>query len=488
MSNKEYTDISDIAGPLLVVDGVEGAQYEELVEVNVPGEKTPRLGKVLDTSKGKAVVQMFASTAGMTAEGTRARFKGETLKLGVSEDMLGRVFNGSGETIDGGPALVPEKRLPISGDPINPYSREFPNDFIQTGIGSIDVMNTLVRGQKLPIFSGAGLPHARLAAQIARQASVKDGGEFAIVFATLGVSFEEAEYFRREFEEAGALGRSVLFMNTAADPVVERISIPRMALTTAEYLAFEKGKHVLVIMTDLTNYCEALREVSAARKEVPGRRGYPGYLYTDLSTLYERAGAIKGKKGTITQIPILTMPDDDKTHPVPDLTGYITEGQFVVSRELSNRGIFPPVDVQGSLSRLWSAGVGEGKTRADHKNLKDQLFASYATGREVQELAVVLGEASLDDTDRAHLKFAVAFEEKFVGQGEYENRSVEESLDIGWELLKMLPRTSLKRVKPAEIDQYIGKEAPEVDEGVEPVTQAESEAGAPKDTNQVAPV
>jgi len=458
MSNKEYTDISDIAGPLLVVDGVEGAQYEELVEVNVPGEKTPRFGKVLDTSKGKAVVQMFASTAGMTAAGTRARFKGETLKLGVSEDMLGRVFNGSGETIDGGPALVPEQRLPISGDPINPYSREFPDDFIQTGISSIDVMNTLVRGQKLPIFSGAGLPHARLAAQIARQASVKDGGEFAIVFATLGVSFEEAEYFRREFEEAGALGRSVLFMNTAADPVVERISIPRMALTTAEYLAFEKGMHVLVIMTDLTNYCEALREVSAARKEVPGRRGYPGYLYTDLSTLYERAGAVKGKKGTITQIPILTMPDDDKTHPVPDLTGYITEGQFVVSRELSNAGVFPPVDVQGSLSRLWAAGVGEGKTRDDHKNLKDQLFASYATGREVRELAVVLGEASLDATDLAHLRFADAFEKRFVGQGEYENRSVEESLDIGWELLKMIPRTSLKRVKPAEIDKYMGAE------------------------------
>jgi V/A-type H+-transporting ATPase subunit B len=458
MSNKEYTNIVDIAGPLLVIDGVEGAQYEELVEVNVPGEKAPRYGKVLDTSKGTAVVQMFASTAGMTAAGTRARFKGETLKLGVSEDMLGRVFNGSGETIDGGPALVPEKRLPISGDPINPYSREFPNDFIQTGIGSIDVMNTLVRGQKLPIFSGAGLPHARLAAQIARQASVKDGGEFAIVFATLGVSFEEAEYFRREFEEAGALGRSVLFMNTAADPVVERISIPRMALTTAEYLAFEKGKHVLVIMTDLTNYCEALREVSAARKEVPGRRGYPGYLYTDLSTLYERAGAIKGKQGTITQIPILTMPDDDKTHPVPDLTGYITEGQFVISRDLSNQGIFPPVDVQGSLSRLWSAGVGEGKTRGDHKNLKDQLFASYATGREVRDLAVVLGEASLDDTDRAHLRFAEAFETKFVGQGEYENRSVEESLDIGWELLRLLPRTSLKRVKAAEIEQYLGKQ------------------------------
>ncbi|MBP6881417.1 MAG: V-type ATP synthase subunit B [Candidatus Pacebacteria bacterium] len=455
MSQKEYTDISSIAGPLLVVEGVEGAKYEELVEVTVPGESKPRFGKVLDISQDRAVVQMFDPTSGMTAHGTRARFRGETLKLGVSEDMLGRVFNGAGRVADGGPELIPEQRRDILGEPINPYSREFPNDFIQTGISSIDVMNTLVRGQKLPIFSGAGLPHARLAAQIARQANVKDGGNFAIVFATLGVSFEEAEYFRRGFEETGALERSVLFINTAADPVVERISTPRMALTTAEYLAFEKGMHVLVILTDLTNYCEALREVSSARKEVPGRRGYPGYLYTDLSTIYERAGRVKGKPGTITQIPILTMPDDDKTHPVPDLTGYITEGQFVISRELYRKGIFPPVDVQGSLSRLWSAGVGEGKTRADHKNLKDQLFASYATGREVRELAVVLGEASLDETDKAHLRFADAFEKEFVEQGEFENRSVEESLDIGWRLLGMLPRAALKRVKSAEIDQHI---------------------------------
>jgi len=452
----EYNKVSDIAGPLMVVDGVAGASYEELVEVQVAGESSVRYGKVLDTAQGRAVVQMFAPTAGMTADKINVRFRGETLKLGVSEDMLGRVFNGAGEVADGGPAIIPEERRDIAGDPMNPYSREFPNDFIQTGISSIDVMNTLVRGQKLPIFSGAGLPHARLAAQIARQATVKDGAEFAIVFGTLGVSFEEAEYFRREFAEAGALERSVLFINTASDPVVERISTPRMALTTAEYLAFEKNMHVLVILTDLTNYCEALREVSAARKEVPGRRGYPGYLYTDLSTLYERAGRVRGKEGTITQIPILSMPDDDKTHPVPDLTGYITEGQFVVSRELFGRGIFPPVDVQGSLSRLWAAGVGEGKTRDDHKNLKDQLFASYATGREVRELAVVLGEASLDESDLAHLKFADAFEAEFVGQGEYENRSVEESLDKGWELLKLLPRTALKRVKPAEIDQWLG--------------------------------
>lgn len=455
--SKEYTSVSDIAGPLMVVDGVEGVSYEELVEVQVPGESAPRFGKVLDTERGKAVVQMFAPTAGMTTEQTKVRFKGETLKFGVSGDMLGRVFTGAGEVADGGPAIIPEERRDIAGDPMNPYSREFPSDFIQTGVSSIDVMNTLVRGQKLPIFSGAGLPHARLAAQIARQSTVNDGAEFAIVFATLGVSFEEAEYFRREFEEAGALERSVLFINTASDPVVERISTPRMALTAAEYLAFEKDMHVLVILTDLTNYCEALREVSAARKEVPGRRGYPGYLYTDLSTLYERAGRVKGKEGTITQIPILSMPDDDKTHPVPDLTGYITEGQFVMSRELANKGVFPPVDVQGSLSRLANTMIGKG-TRADHKNLTPQLFASYATGREVRDLAVVLGEGSLDETDLAHLKFADAFEKEFVGQGEYENRTIEESLDLGWKLLGLLPRHSLKRVKPEQIDEFIGRE------------------------------
>jgi len=455
MSQKEYKTVSSITGPLLVVEGVSGVKYEELVEVNVPGENKVRLGKVLDVSEDKAVVQMFDPTAGVQAEDTRVRFRGETLKLGVTSDMLGRVFTGAGVVADGGPELIPEQRIDISGAAINPYSREFPNDFIQTGISSIDVMNTLVRGQKLPIFSGAGLPHSRLAAQIARQSKVKDGGEFAIVFATLGVSFEEAEYFKQQFQEAGALERSVMFINTAADPVVERISTPRMALTTAEYLAFEKGMHVLVILTDMTNYCEALREVSSVQKEVPGRRGYPGYLYTDLSTIYERAGRIKGKKGTITQIPILSMPDDDKTHPVPDLTGYITEGQFVVSRELYRKGVFPPVDVQGSLSRLWAAGVGEGKTRDDHKMLKDQLFASYAIGKEVRELAVVLGEASLDDSDRAHLRFAEAFERDFVGQGEYEDRSVEESLDIGWKLLTLLPRESLKRLKTDLIDKYL---------------------------------
>ena len=456
--NKEYKTARSVEGPLLVVDGVAGVTYEEIVEVTVPGEQQPRMGKVLDVNGDRAVVQMFAPTAGIQTQDTKVRFLGTTAQFGVSGDVLGRIFNGAGAVIDGGAAIVAEKQLDISGAAINPYAREFPNDFIQTGISSIDVMNTLVRGQKLPIFSGAGLPHARLAAQIARQAKVTTGEEFAIVFATLGVTFEEAEFFRRTLEETGALERSVLFINTAADPVVERITTPRMALSTAEYLAFEKDMHVLVILTDMTNYCEALREVSSARKEVPGRRGYPGYLYTDLSTIYERAGRVKGKKGTITQIPILTMPDDDKTHPVPDLTGYITEGQFVIARDLFKQGIFPPVDVQGSLSRLWSAGVGEGKTREDHSGLKDQLFASYATGREVRELAVVLGESSLTETDKAHLRFADAFEKEFVAQGEHEERSVAESLDIGWKLLTLLPRESLKRVKDEMIDKYLPQE------------------------------
>lgn len=452
---KEYKTVESVSGPLIVVTGVEGVKYEELVEVEVPGEDKPRLGKVLDSTEGKAVVQMFTPNTGVQTEGTKVRFKGETLKLGVSKDMLGRVFSGGGAVLDGGPEIIPEKKIDIAGAPINPYSRQFPNDFIQTGVSSLDVMNTLVRGQKLPIFSGAGLPHNRLAAQIARQAKVKDGGDFAIVFATMGVTFEEAEYFRKEFEKTGAISRSVLFLNTAADPVVERITTPRLALTTAEYLAFEHDMHVLVILTDLTNYAEALREVSSARKEVPGRRGYPGYLYTDFSTIYERAGRVKGKSGTITQIPILTMPDDDKTHPIPDLTGYITEGQFIVSREMNTNSLFPPIDVQGSLSRLWSAGVGEGKTREDHAQVKDQLFASYAAGKEAKELAVVLGESSLDEADLANLKFAEAFEKEFINQGEHVDRSIEESLDLGWKLLKMVPKETLKRVKPEMIEKYM---------------------------------
>lgn len=454
---REYKTVTSVSGPLLVVRKVEGVKYEELVEVSVPGETKPRLGKVLDVAGDKAVVQMFAPTAGIPTEDTKVRFRGETFTFGVAKNMLGRIFSGGGTVIDGGPDLIPEKHIDIAGAPINPYSREYPNDFIQTGISSIDVMNTLVRGQKLPIFSGSGLPHNRLAAQIARQAKVTTGEEFAIVFATMGVTFEEAEYFKREFEKAGALSRSVLFVNTAADPVVERIAVPRLALTTAEYLAFEHDMHVLVVLTDMTNYAEALREVSSARKEVPGRRGYPGYLYTDFSTIYERAGRVKGKKGTITQIPILTMPDDDKTHPIPDLTGYITEGQCIVSRELHTKGLFPPIDVQGSLSRLWSAGVGSDKTREDHAQVKDQLFASYAHGREMRELAVVLGESSLDEVDKLHLIFADAFERQFLSQGEFVDRPVTESLDIGWKLLSMLPVETLKRVKSDMIAKYMPK-------------------------------
>ncbi|MCT4592324.1 MAG: V-type ATP synthase subunit B [Candidatus Gracilibacteria bacterium] len=453
----QFKTVQEIRGPLLIVELPEDAKvsYDELCEVQVPGEKNTRMGKVLESAKGRAVVQMFEATRGIQTTDTKVRFLGESQQIGVSEDMLGRIFDGSGRPIDGGAEIIPEKKIDINGAPINPASREFPNDFIQTGISTIDAMNTLVRGQKLPIFSGSGLPHNRLATQIARQASVKDGSDFAVVFGAMGVTFEEAKYFQKEFEKAGALENSVLFINTAADPVVERIATPRLALTTAEYLAFEKGMHVLVILTDLTNYCEALREVSAARKEIPGRRGYPGYLYTDLSTLYERAGRIKDTKGSVTQIPILTMPEDDKTHPIPDLTGYITEGQFVVDRSLHQKGIFPPIDVLGSLSRLWGAGVGEGKTREDHAGVKDQLFAAYARGKEVRELAVVLGEAALDDTDKAYLKFAEEYEDKFVRQGEYENRNIEDTLKIGWELLKILPKSELKRVKSEMVDKYM---------------------------------
>ncbi|MCA9364569.1 MAG: V-type ATP synthase subunit B [Candidatus Moranbacteria bacterium] len=457
---KEYKTVQSISGPLVVVEGVSGVAYDELVEVLVPGEKAPRLGKVLDVSSDRAVVQMFEPTSGTQTADTRARFTGQALKIGVSTDLLGRIFNGKGDPIDNGPAIIPEKHLDISGAPINPWSRQYPNDFIQTGVSSLDVMNTLVRGQKLPIFSGAGLPHLKLMAQIARQAKVAsqsgDESGFAIVLATLGLPFEEAEYLRHSLEESGALERAVVFLNTAADPVVERIATPRMALTVAEYLAFEKGKHVLVILGDMTNYCEALREVSGARKEVPGRRGFPGYMYTDLSTIYERAGRLKGCEGTITQIPILTMPDDDKTHPVPDLTGYITEGQFIISRELFKKGVTPPVDVQGSLSRL--AGSVQGKrTREDHAQVKDQLFASYALGRDARELAVVLGESSLDEVDLAHIAFSDAFEREFISQDESVDRSLEESLDLGWKLLAMLPQSALKRVKAEMIEKYLPK-------------------------------
>jgi V/A-type H+/Na+-transporting ATPase subunit B len=457
MSTTAYKTVTDIAGPLVMVKDVEGVTYEELVEVELP-DGTVKLGKVLEASTGLAVVQLFESTQGVGTEGTKARFLGRTFELGVTEDLLGRVFSGSGKPIDGGPEPIAEAKRDIAGAPINPYSRDFPSDFYQTGVSTIDVMNTLVRGQKLPIFSGAGLPHNRLAAQIARQAKVrsKDGGKFAVVFAAMGVTFEEAQYFQNELEKTGALERAVLFVNTAADPVPERIATPRLALTAAEYLAYDKDYHVLVILTDMTNYCEALREVSAARKEVPGRRGFPGYMYTDLSTIYERAGRIKGKGGSITQVPILTMPEDDITHPIPDLTGYITEGQFVLSRELHAKGIYPPVNVLTSLSRLQQTLTSE-QTREDRKGAMAQIYAAYSRGKDVRELAVILGESALSETDLKFMKFAEGFEAKFVKQGESDDRSIEESLDIGWELMALLPREELKRVKKEEIDKYMPK-------------------------------
>jgi V/A-type H+/Na+-transporting ATPase subunit B len=453
---KEYKTLKSIAGPLILVEGVEGVKYEELVEMTTP-EGHKRMGKVLEIHNDRALVQMFESTQGITTDGTKAKFLGKPMEIGVSEDMLGRIFSGSGNSIDGGPDIIPEKRLSIGGAPINPYSRDFPNDFIQTGISTIDCLNTLVRGQKLPVFSGSGLPHAQVAAQIARQAKVGGDaeGEFAVVFGAMGVTFEEAEYFTNEFKKTGAINRSVIFLNTAADPVVERIATPRLALTTAEYLAFEKGMHVLVILTDLTNYCEALREVSAARKEVPGRRGYPGYLYTDLATLYERAGRVKGKKGSITQIPILTMPEDDITHPIPDLTGYITEGQIVLSRELHRQGIYPPVNVLPSLSRL--SPTARKITREDHEGIFAQLYASFARGLEVRDLAVILGESALSDVDLQYLQFANEFEKKFTTQGENEERSIADTLNLGWELLTLIPKTELKRVKDEHIEKYLPK-------------------------------
>ena len=458
MSTTAYKTVRDIAGPLVMVDEVEGVTYEELVEIELPDGRI-KLGKVLEAQEGRAVVQLFETTQGVGTEGTKARFLGKTFTLGVTEDLLGRVFSGAGKPLDGGPEPIADTHRDINGAPINPYSRAFPTDFYQTGISTIDVMNTLVRGQKLPIFSGAGLPHNQMAAQIARQAKVRSGGKnekFAVVFAAMGVTFEEAQYFKNELERTGALERAILFINTAADPVVERIATPRLALTAAEYFAYDLGYHVLVILTDMTNYCEALREVSAARKEVPGRRGFPGYMYTDLATIYERAGRINGREGSITQIPILTMPEDDKTHPIPDLTGYITEGQFVLSRELHAKGIYPPVDVLPSLSRLQQTLSGE-QTRDDRKNVMAQLFASYARGKDVRELAVILGESALSEVDLKFMKFADAFENRFVRQGENDDRSLEDSLTVGWELLAMLPPEELKRVKKEEIEKYMPK-------------------------------
>ena len=450
-----YRTVSEIQGPLLFVEGVKGVKYGELAEITLPDGEIRR-GQVLMVENDKALLQVFEGTTGIDVPSTYIRFKGKGIEIDLSTEMLGRTFSGLGLPRDGGPAIIPEKRADINGAPINPYARDYPNEFIQTGISAIDGLNTLVRGQKLPIFSGSGLPHNKLAAQIARQATVLGSNEkFAVVFGAMGLTFEEADYFITEFKKTGAMGRTVLFINLADEPAIERIATPRVVLTTAEYLAFDKDMHVLVILTDMTNYCEALREISAARKEVPGRRGYPGYLYTDLSTIYERAGRIKGKKGSITLIPILTMPEDDKTHPIPDLTGYITEGQIILSRSLHRRKIYPPIDVLPSLSRLKDKGIGRDKTREDHADLFNQLYAAYARGKEAQELAVILGEAALSDMDKLYYRFAEVFEERYIGQGEYENRSIIETLDLGWELLSMFPKAELKRIRPEYLDKYL---------------------------------
>lgn len=444
----------EIFGPLLLVEGVSGVGYDELVEIELQSKEI-RSGKVLEIKNDTALIQVFEGTEGINLNTVKTRFKGKGLELSVSEDLMGRIFSGLGRPIDNAPQIVPKKKLDINGSPINPYSRDYPNDFIQTGISTIDGLNTLTRGQKLPIFSGSGLPHSHLAAQIARQAKVKKEGEaFAVVFAAMGITFEDAEFFIRNFRETGAIENSVLFINLASDPAIERIATPRVALTAAEYLAFDLDMHVLVILTDMTNYCESLREVSAARKEVPGRRGYPGYLYTDLASIYERAGRIKGKSGSITLIPILSMPDDDKTHPIPDLTGYITEGQIILDRSLERKGKYPPIDPLPSLSRLRDKAIGEGKTRSDHAGVANQLFAAYARGREVRELMVILGEAALSDIDKKYLKFADEFENRFINQGEYEDRNIEETLSISWQLLKLLPKEELKRIKPEFIEKY----------------------------------
>ncbi len=454
---KEYKTITEAVGPLMVVNGVEGVTYNELVDI-IGANGEIRRGKVLEVNRDKAVVQLFESSQGLKISDSRARFLGHSQQLAVSRDMLGRVFDGMGNPRDGGEPVIPEKTMDINGEPINPAARDYPNEFIQTGISAIDGLNTLVRGQKLPVFSMSGLPHAELAAQIARQAKVRSGGNFAVVFAAIGITFEESQYFVEDFKRTGAIERTVLFTNLANDPAVERIATPRLALTCAEYLAFTCGMHVLVIMTDITNYAEALREVSAARREVPGRRGYPGYLYTDLATLYERAGRIRGSQGSITQIPILTMPEDDKTHPIPDLTGYITEGQIILSRDLYKKGIFPPVDVLPSLSRLKDKGIGKGKTREDHADTMNQLFAAYAKGKECKELSAILGEAALSETDKLYAKFAEEFEKKYVGQGFEKDRTIEETLSVGWELLRILPASELKRIRREYLDKYFNAE------------------------------
>ena len=452
---KEYRTIKEVVGPLMLVEDVEGVKYDELVEIEQKNGEIRR-GRVLEIDGDKALLQLFEGSQGLKISDAKARFLGRSIELAVSPDMLGRVFDGMGRPNDRGPELIPEKRLDINGAPINPASRDYPSEFIQTGVSSIDGLNTLVRGQKLPVFSGSGMPHANLAAQIARQARVLGADEgFAVVFAAVGITFEEADFFINDFRQTGAIDRTVTFVNLANDPAIERIATPRMAITAAEYLAYDLGMHVLVIITDITNYAEALREVSAARKEVPGRRGYPGYLYTDLATMYERAGRIKGRAGSITMIPILSMPEDDVTHPIPDLTGYITEGQIILSRDLYRKGITPPINVLPSLSRLKDKGIGRGKTREDHADTMNQLFASYSRGKEAKELAVILGDAALSDVDKLYAKFADAFEQEYVSQGYYTNRSIEETLNIGWKLLSILPKSELKRIKDEYIEKYL---------------------------------
>jgi V/A-type H+-transporting ATPase subunit B len=460
IKSREYRSVTQVAGPLMIVEGVEEVAYGEVVYIRTP-EGENRMGQVLESQENVAIVQVFEGTRGLDTDQTRVRFSGDIMRISLSKEMLGRSFDGLGRPIDGGPEIIPEIRTPIIGAAINPTARAYPNEFIQTGVSTIDGMNTLVRGQKLPIFSGSGLPHNELAAQIARQATVLGSEEpFSVIFAAMGITHEEANFFMNSFESTGALERIVSFINLADDPAIERIITPRMALTTAEFLAFSYDTHVLVILTDMTNYCEALREISSAREEVPGRRGYPGYMYTDLSTIYERAGRITGKKGSITQMPILSMPDDDITHPVPDLTGYITEGQFVLSRELHRKGVYPPVDVLPSLSRLMNEGIGEGRTRADHLGVSDQCYSGYAEGRDVRSLVAVVGEEALSERDRLNLKFAEIFEERFVSQGVDENRTIEQTLSLGWELLGVLPEGELKRIDEKYVKQYYKKASP----------------------------
>jgi V/A-type H+-transporting ATPase subunit B len=451
---KEYLTVSNIVGPLVIVEKISDVKFGELVEIETAGGRLRR-GQVLDISTEQAVVQVFEGTVGLDIEGSRVRFLGRSQQLGVSEDIIGRIFDGSGKPKDKGPQIIARKMVDINGRPINPDARDYPSEFIETGISSIDGMNPLVRGQKLPLFSGSGLPHPRIAAQIARQAKVLGKQEkFAVVFGAMGITFEEAAFFIEDFRTTGALERAVLFLNLANEPPIERISTPRLALTCAEYLAFDLDMHVLVILVDMTFYAEALREISAARKEIPGRRGYPGYLYTDLASLYERAGRIKGRKGSITMIPILTMPEDDKTHPIADLTGYITEGQIILSREIHRKGIYPPIDVLPSLSRLKDKGIGAGKTREDHADVLNQLFACYARGKEARELALILGEAALTDLDKLYLKFAERFEDEFVRQGEFTARTIIETIDLGWKLLRTIPKAELKRVRPEYLEKY----------------------------------